>query len=243
MISLIKSALKNDHFILYFQPVIKVSDGSIVHHEMLLRLQEPGGELIMPNNFIPVAERFGLMPQVDRWVVLSALNALKKFPDLEPFINLSGLSLAEENLLEFIEKSIIESGVDPTRIGFEITETTAVKDMDRAERWIRRLKNLGCRFALDDFGIGFSSFSYLRLLPVDYLKIDGSYIRNMNKDATHKSLVKAINAVAHALGKKTIAEFVENEEIMKSLSALKIDFGQGYHLGKPIPAPVGLKQA
>jgi diguanylate cyclase (GGDEF)-like protein/PAS domain S-box-containing protein len=243
MISLIKSALKNDFFTLYFQPVIKVSDGSIVHHEMLLRLQEPGGEIIMPINFIPVAERFGLMPQVDRWVVLSALNTMKKFPDLEPFINLSGLSLAEESLLEFIEKSIIESGVDPARIGFEITETTAVKDMARAERWIRRLKNLGCRFALDDFGIGFSSFSYLRLLPVDYLKIDGSYIRDINKDATHKSLVKAINAVAHALGKKTIAEFVENEEIMKSLSTLNIDFGQGYHLGKPIPAPVGLKQA
>jgi diguanylate cyclase (GGDEF)-like protein/PAS domain S-box-containing protein len=243
MISLIKSALKNDFFTLFFQPVIRVSDGMIVHHEMLLRLQDPGGEIIQPNRFIPVAERFGLMPQVDRWVVISALSSLKKFPDLEPFINISGASLGDETLLEFIEKSIIESGVEPSRIGFEITETTAVKDMARAKRWIHRLKNLGCRFALDDFGIGFSSFSYLRLLPVDYLKIDGSYIRDMDKDSTHKSLVKAINAVAHALGKKTIAEFVENEEIMKSLSDLNIDFGQGYYLGRPIPSPVGLKQA
>jgi diguanylate cyclase (GGDEF)-like protein/PAS domain S-box-containing protein len=243
MISLIKSALKNDFFTLFFQPVIRVSDGMIVHHEMLLRLQDPGGEIIQPNRFIPVAERFGLMPQVDRWVVISALSSLKKFPDLEPFINISGASLGDETLLEFIEKSIIESGVEPSRIGFEITETTAVKDMARAKRWIHRLKNLGCRFALDDFGIGFSSFSYLRLLPVDYLKIDGSYIRDMDKDSTHKSLVKAINAVAHALGKKTIAEFVENEEIMKSLSDLDIDFGQGYYLGRPIPSPVGLKQA
>jgi diguanylate cyclase (GGDEF)-like protein/PAS domain S-box-containing protein len=243
MITLIKSALKDNLFTLFFQPVIRVSDNEIMHHEMLLRLQSPDGELIMPNRFIPVAERFGLMPQVDRWVVQSAMAALDKYPDLKPFINLSGLSLGDEALLEFIEKHIIESGVDPTRIGFEITETTAVKDMARAECWIRRLKNLGCRFALDDFGIGFSSFAYLRLLPVDYLKIDGSYIRDMDKDATHKSLVKAINAVAHALGKKTIAEFVENEEIMKSLGDLNIDYGQGYHLGRPIPAPVGLKQA
>ena len=243
MITLLTSALKDNLFTLFFQPVIRVSDNKIIYHEMLLRLQSPDGELIMPNRFIPVAERFGLMPQVDRWVVQSAMAALDKYPDLKPFINLSGLSLGDETLLEFIEKHVSESGIDPTRIGFEITETTAIRDMARAERWIRRLKNLGCRFALDDFGIGFSSFAYLRLLPVDYLKIDGSYIRDMDRDATHKSLVKAINAVAHALGKKTIAEFVENEEIMKSLGDLDIDYGQGYHLGRPIPAPVDLKQA
>ncbi|MFX4262342.1 EAL domain-containing protein [Pelotomaculum propionicicum] len=242
MITLINSALKDDLFTLFFQPVIRVSDGRIMHHEMLLRLQAPDGELILPNRFIPIAERFGLMPQVDRWVVQSSLAALKKYPELKPFINLSGLSLGDEELLLFIEKHISESGIEPSRIGFEITETTAVKDMARAERWIHRLKRLGCRFALDDFGIGFSSFSYLRLLPVDYLKIDGSYIRDMDRDATHKSLVKAINAVAHALGKKTIAEFVENEEIMKSLGDMDIDFGQGYYLGKPISAPAGLEQ-
>lgn len=243
MITLINNALKDDLFTLYFQPVIRVSDGKIMHHEMLLRLQAQEGELIMPNRFIPIAERFGLMPQVDRWVVQHSVAALKKFPDLKPFINLSGLSLGDEELLMFIEKQIKDSGVEPARIGFEITETTAVKDMARAERWIHRLKHLGCRFALDDFGIGFSSFSYLRLLPVDYLKIDGSYIRDMDRDATHKSLVKAINAVAHALGKKTIAEFVENEEIMKSLGDLNIDFGQGYYLGRPIAAPAGIEEA
>lgn len=242
MITLINSALKDDLFTLFFQPVIRVSDGRIMHHEMLLRLQSPDGELILPNRFIPVAERFGLMPQVDRWVVQHSLAALEKYPDLKPFINISGMSLGDEGLLEFIERHISESGVDPARIGFEITETTAVKDMNRAERWIHRLKRLGCRFALDDFGIGFSSFSYLRLLPVDYLKIDGSYVRDMDRDATHRSLVKAINAVAHALGKKTIAEFVENEEIMKSLGDLNIDFGQGYFLGRPISAPAGLEE-
>ncbi len=242
MVSLIQTALRDDLFTLYFQPVIRVNDGKTIHHEMLLRLHDENGEIILPSRFIPVAERFGLMPQVDRWVVQSSLVALHKFPDLQPFINLSGLSLGDEVLLEFIEEKIRESGIDPTRIGFEITETAVVKDMTRAERWIRRLKKLGCRFALDDFGIGFSSFAYLRLLPVDYLKIDGSYIRDMDRDATHRALVKAMNAVAHALGKKTIAEFVENEDIMNSLSDLQVDYGQGYYLGRPISAPVGLKQ-
>ncbi|TEB09656.1 EAL domain-containing protein [Pelotomaculum propionicicum] len=243
MVSLIRNALRDDLFTLYFQPVIRVSDGKTIHHEMLLRLQDEKGDIILPGRFIPAAERFGLMPQIDRWVVRSCLAALHKFPDLQPFINLSGLSLGDEATLEFIEEKILESGIDPTRIGFEITETAAVKDMNRAEHWIRRLKNLGCRFALDDFGIGFSSFAYLRMLPVDYLKIDGSYIRDLDRDATHRALVKAMNAVAHALGKKTIAEFVENEDIMNSLSDLRVDYGQGYYLGRPISAPAGLKQA
>jgi diguanylate cyclase (GGDEF)-like protein/PAS domain S-box-containing protein len=242
MVSLIQTALRDDLFSLYFQPVIRVSDGKTMHHEMLLRLHDENGEIILPSRFIPVAERFGLMPQIDRWVVQSSLVALHKFPDLQPFINLSGLSLGDEVLLEVIEEKIRESGIDPTRIGFEITETAAVKDLTRAERWIHRLKKLGCRFALDDFGIGFSSFAYLRLLPVDYLKIDGSYIRDLDRDTTHQALVKAMNAVAHALGKKTIAEFVENEDIMNSLSDLQVDYGQGYYLGRPISSPVGLKQ-
>ncbi len=242
MVSLIQTALRDDLFTLYFQPVIRVSDGKTMHHEMLLRLLDENGEIIMPNRFIPVAERFGLMPQIDHWVVQASLVALHKFPDLQPFINLSGLSLGDEVLLEVIEEKIRESSIDPTRIGFEITETAAVKDLTRAERWIHRLKNLGCRFALDDFGIGFSSFAYLRLLPVDYLKIDGSYIRDLDRDTTHQALVKAMNAVAHALGKKTIAEFVENEDIMNSLSDLQVDYGQGYYLGRPISSPVGLKQ-
>ncbi len=241
MVALINNALDGNLFTLFFQPVIRVSDGKIIHHEILLRMQSPDGELIMPNCFIPVAERFGLMPRIDRWVVQSSLVALKKFAELKPLINLSGSSLGDEELLQFIERHIRESGADPSQIGFEITETAAVQDMARAERWIHRLKRLGCSIALDNFGIGFSSFSYLRLLPVDYLKIDGNYIRDMDRDIMHKSLVQAINALAHAFGKKTIAEFVENENIMRSLDELNVDFGQGFYLGRPIAAPLGLK--
>lgn len=243
VVSLIQSALQNNLFTLYFQPVIRVSDGEITHHEMLLRLYDENGDMVLPSRFIPVAERFGLMPQIDRWVVQSSLAALHKFPGLQPFINLSGLSLGDEVLLDFIDERIRESGIDPTRIGFEITEAAAVKDITRAERWIHRLKKLGCRFVLDDFGMGFSSFAYLRLLPVDYLKIDGSYIRDLDRDATRRYIVKIMNAVAHALGKKTIAEFVENEAILQSLNDLQVDFVQGYYMGRPTSTPVGLKKA
>lgn len=235
LVSLIKNALKENRFSLFFQPVVDVSDGKISHHEALIRLLDPSGKIILPGRFISVAERFGLMPQIDHWVVRSSLSALREHPDLKLFVNLSGVSLGDEALLELIENNIRESGIDPSRIGFEITETAAVKDTLRAERWIHRLKGIGCRFALDDFGIGFSSFTYLRVLPVDYLKIDGSYIRNLDTDQTHFALVQAMNTVAHTLGKKTVAEFVENENILKILHELKIDCGQGYYLGEPAP--------
>jgi diguanylate cyclase (GGDEF)-like protein/PAS domain S-box-containing protein len=235
IVSLIKEALKEDGFILYLQPVVKVKDGSVIHHEALIRLKDKSGELITPDDFVPVAERFGLMPRIDRWVVQATIKTLGEHPGIKIFVNLSGLSLGDDTLLELIEEKINESQIDPARLGFEITETAVVKDLTRAERWIYRLKKLGCRFALDDFGIGFSSFSYLNNLPVDYLKIDGSYVRNLHLDSTHLVLVQAMNSVAHALKKETIAEFVENEKVLKILSDLKIDCGQGYYLGRPAP--------
>lgn len=238
MIGLLKNALKENKFSLFYQPVFEVHNRSIIHHEALIRLRGEGEELITPGRFIPIAERFGLMPKIDRWVVQASLEALQKYPDLNLFVNLSGISLGDETILEFIEESISCSKIDPARLGFEITETVAVKDLIRAERWIRRLKSLGCSFALDDFGIGFSSFSYLRILPVDYLKIDGSFVCNLHTEATHCALVQAMNAVAQNLGKKTIAEFVENEDIMNILKSLGVDCAQGYYLGKPSPVPV-----
>lgn len=243
LVGLIKGAFKENRFMLFFQPVFKVSDRKITHHEALIRLKDKDGELIPPGRFIPVAEQFGLMSQIDRWVVQASLTVLRKYPDLKLFVNLSGISLGDEELLELIQTKIHKSGIDPSRIGFEITETAAVKDLARADRWIRRLKILGCRFALDDFGIGFSSFSYLRFLSVDYLKIDGSYVYNLDKDPTHRALVQAINTVAQSLGKKTIAEFVENEYIFKILEEMKIDCGQGYYLGKPTPVPEDVDKA
>lgn len=233
--TLLVKALKENMFVLYYQPVFTM-DGSISHYEALIRIHCQG-QLISPNDFIPVAERFGLMPQIDQWVVKAALETLQQYPQIKIFVNISGMSLEDADFLEYIETSIRESGVSPSRIGFEITETSAVKDFIRAEHWIEWLKRLGCQFALDDFGMGFSSFTYLRMLPVDYLKIDGSFVRNMDKDPTQRALIVAINDVAHTLGKKTVAEFVENKEIFEALKSLNVDLVQGYYLGRPASLP------
>ncbi|CCO07988.1 EAL domain-containing protein [Desulforamulus hydrothermalis] len=239
IITLIKAALKENRFVLHYQPVVAINSRDIIHYEVLLRMQDDKGELIYPGKFIPVAERFGLMPRIDRWVVKSALEVLAARPDLSLFINLSGASLGDEKLLAYIEQTVHTNHIEPWRLGFEITETVAVKDLGRAGNWIKRLKNIGCRFSLDDFGIGFSSFSYLKILPVDYVKIDGSFIRNLHRDDTHYALVQAMQTVAHTLGKKTVAEFVENDQDLAKLKELNIDCAQGYLIGKPGPVPNG----
>lgn len=235
LVKQLKNAIKEDKFVLYLQPVVQASDGDILHYEALLRLPGENGDIISPHAFIPVAEQFGLMPQIDGWVVKAALNMLRQDPDLNVFVNISGISLSDESLLEYIEDMIAQSGAVAARLGFEITETVAVQDMQLAQLWIDRLKKFGCRFALDDFGIGFSSFSYLQMLPVDYLKIDGSFISNLDKDTSQRALVEAMNTVAHSLGKKTIAEYVENEHVLHILRELNIDCAQGYYLGVPKP--------
>ncbi|WP_166511647.1 EAL domain-containing protein [Desulfallas thermosapovorans] len=227
--------MKRNFFELHFQPVADIKSGQVAHYETLLRLRLKNGKLIMPNSFIKAAESFGLMPQLDRWVVKSTLEIMSNHAELNTFINLSGTSLGDENLLDTIEYDIRHSDVEPSRIGFEITETSAVKDVKLAECWIRRIKNLGCTFALDDFGIGFSSFSYLRMLSVDYLKIDGSFVRNVAKDPTNWALVESMNSIAHTLGKKTIAEFVENHDTSIALKTMGIDLGQGFYFGRPRP--------
>lgn len=235
MVNKIKTALRENQFELHFQPVCDAA-GEIVHYEALIRLRNEDGSVLYPNSFIPVAERFGLMAQIDRWVVTTAVKILNDYPGQQRlFVNLSGISLGDKALLAFIETKIRKSGIEPERIGFEITETTAVKDLTQAENWIKRLKALGCCFALDDFGVGFSSFSYLSALPVDYLKIDGSFVREIDSNQRQLALVKAMNSVAHTLGKKTIAEFVENQSIARLLGDIGVDCGQGYYYGKPSP--------
>ncbi|MCL6638493.1 MAG: EAL domain-containing protein [Firmicutes bacterium] len=235
LVSLIKDALRENRFILLFQPIVGITDGVVRHYETLIRLKDKNGKIISPGSFIPTAERFGLMPQIDRWVVQSSLNILAQYPSMKLYVNISGVSMGDESLLELIETIIRESAIDPSRLGFEITETAAVKDLVRAERWIRRLKSLGCGFALDDFGTGFSSFSYLRMLPVDFLKIDGTYMRNLDTEPVQQALIQAMNTVAHTLGKKTVVEYIENESALELLKTMNIDYGQGYHLGHPIP--------
>jgi len=232
MILEINDALKENRFILYFQPIFSI-ENKIIHYEALLRMLDLEGRLVFPNDFMPIAERFGLMSQIDRWVVNAAIERLCSHPELSVFVNISAASLSDQELLKFIESRITESQIQPTRIGFEITETAVITDLDQVEFWIRRLKLLGCKFALDDFGAGFLSFAHLQRLPVDYLKIDGSFIRNIDVDPINKALVEAMNAVAHALGKATIAEYVESEEIWEILREQQVDCGQGYFLGKP----------
>jgi len=232
IVTLIKKSLKENRFKLCYQPVFKLNK-EILHYEALIRMFDDAGTMIYPNAFIPVAERFGMMSQIDRWVVKEAIHTLQYHPDMKIFINLSGMSLGDKSLLCFIEESIKVSGIDAARIGFEITETTAVKDIVQAEFWVRKLKDLGCRFALDDFGVGFCSFAHLQLLSVDYIKIDGSFVRNLDVTPNQKAIVQAISDVARTLGKETIAEFIENEQVMNILIELQINNGQGYYLGKP----------
>lgn len=233
-ITKIKEALANDGFILYFQPIINLNNKEIEYYEALLRLKIDN-KIIPPGEFIPIAEEFGLMPQIDRWVAGKVIKTLKKIPDIKIFMNLSATSLADETLLKFIEDTIDENKIDFLRIGFEITETTAITDLELTGRWIGRLKIKGCRFALDDFGSGFNSFVYLKHLPVDQLKLDGSFIRTLDQEPAQRAFVEAMQQLAQALGVKTIAEFVENELVYQALQEIGVDYGQGYYLGKPAP--------
>jgi diguanylate cyclase (GGDEF)-like protein/PAS domain S-box-containing protein len=234
---LISNAIQTDGIVLFFQPIVNVSSGEITHNEALMRIVMESGELVYPDKIIPIAERFGLMSQIDRRVVNLAFEALEKYPTLKLFVNLSGGSIGDEELLLVIEENMLSGGIEPNRLGFEITETMAVKDLVRADRWIRRLKEKGCRFALDDFGIGFSSFSYLQYLSVDYVKIDGSYVRDLDKNNKNRALVQAMNTVARSLGKEVIAEFVENSSILDILEEDHVGYAQGYHLGHPESVP------
>ncbi|MGZ5381895.1 MAG: putative bifunctional diguanylate cyclase/phosphodiesterase, partial [Thermoanaerobaculia bacterium] len=233
--SRIKEALRENLFVLHYQPIFHFKSGRAAHFEALLRLKEGSDDLIAPAMFLPAAERFGLMPHVDRWVVDHVIDVLMKHPDVEIFVNLSGTSLGDESLLSHIEKRVTSTGLPAGRLAFEITETAAVRDIVVAREWMRRVKDRGCRFALDDFGIGFSSFSYLQSMPADYVKIDGSFIRGVETDPAARALVRAIDTVAHTLGKVTIAECVENVDSVKTLLELGVEYGQGFALGMPAP--------
>jgi diguanylate cyclase (GGDEF)-like protein len=236
----IQDALAEGRMVLYFQPVVNAYSQQIIHHEGLLRIAEKNGIVQLPGSFIPVAEQFGLMSLIDRQVIQLAFAALVQYPDLRLFVNLSGVSVGDTALLNLIEENIKVKGIDPKRLGFEITETMAIRDIPQAERWLRKLKAVGCQFALDDFGIGFSSFSYLQQLPVDFVKIDGSFVRDLDCNERHRVLVQAIHSVASSLGKVTIAEFVENDAIASILSGYQISNLQGYYLGRPEPVPQSL---
>ena len=231
----IKDALASDRFVLHFQPVVRLSDGRTTHHEVLLRMIGAEGELIYPNTFLPAAERFGLMPALDHWMIGQAIRTLQAHPHRHFFVNLSGRSLGNDALIPFIETALRRSGVAPDRLGFEITETAVSQDAARIESWIRQVKALGCRFALGDFGTGGTSFANLRNLRVDQIKIDGSFIRSLDSDPRSRDIVRAMHLLAQSFGKETVAEFVETDAIRGIVEEMGLTYGQGFALGKPGP--------
>lgn len=245
----IQHALKHDQLELFFQPIVPLNartDG--VHYEVLLRLCNDNGEYLSPAIFIPVAERYGLMGKIDAWVFEHTLRLLEGSPEhLDQLgkcaINLSGLSLNDDQLLQKIIDRLTRSIVPPEKLCFEITETAAVTNLASANRFIDSLRSLGCKFALDDFGAGMCSFTYLKNMQVDFVKIDGSFVRNMCRDKSDFATVKAVHEIASSMGKQTIAEFVADSEIEQALTALGIDYAQGFALGKPSPLEGMLKNA
>ncbi len=231
----IRTALEEDSFELMVQPIMRLEDQDVKHHEVLLRMRDPDGNLISPGHFIPVAEQSGQIIQIDRWVLRHSLKALSQLQQkgITLAVNLSGQSLHDEGLKQFLANELAASGADPHHLILEVTETAAVTDFSTARGVLQAFRDLGCRAALDDFGVGFSSFHYLGQLPVDYIKIDGSFIRSLLISPDSRVIVRAIADIATGFGKQTIAEFVEQEDLLPILKSYGITYGQGYHLGRP----------
>ena len=238
----IRQGLEQKRFALYGQPIAPFHEnGEGLHFEALLRYRDIRDDIIQPGAFFPAAERYNLAPELDRWLIANILEWMANNPDFLAglslcSINLSGLSLSDETMLGFISDQFRKWPAVPThKICFEITETAAISNFTFASNFIHQLKEQGCLFSLDDFGSGLSSFAYLKKLPVDYLKIDGLFVKDIMDDEVDRAMVKSINEVGHIMNKKTIAEFVENEHIFKLLKELGVDYGQGYCIGKPVP--------
>jgi len=235
----INMALEEGRFELHrmaIQPLQHADPGA--HYELLLRMRDEAGRIITPNDFIAAAERYGITPAIDRWVIENAFRWLVSEADERKklalcSINLSGQSLGDDKFLPFVIDQFHRSGLDGSKICFEITETAAVASFSQANRFIQALKELGCKFALDDFGTGLSSFGYLKHFPVDFLKIDGSFVREILRDPIDREMVRSINEIGHLTGKQTIAEFAENAEIIQMLTSLGVDFAQGYGVALP----------
>lgn len=234
----IHKALKEDLFILHYQPVIEINSGRIAHYEALLRMND-NGELIFPSAFLDTAERFNLIHEIDKWVLRKGIeaqaNSIISGEPVNIAINLSGRHFGHHEVMRLVQSAIKEYNADPAAIIFEVTETAAVENINQARNFIESLKGLGCRFALDDFGMGYSSFHYLKNLPVDMIKIDGGFVRNLHLNEFDRIIVKAMSDLANGMNITTVAEFVENEEICVLLEKLGVDYGQGYHLGMPDP--------
>lgn len=242
-ISRIHNAIEENRFRIYRQQIkpIQPDDNGDGHYEILLRMIDEQGNIISPFGFIPAAERYDQMTKLDRWVIEKALDTILIYDkkvgnqNLSLSINLSGQSLCEDGFSSFIVKGIQSRKIDPARLCFEITETAAIVNLSYALKFIEKVKKIGCSFSLDDFGSGMSSFGYLKNLPVDYLKIDGHFVKTMLKDPVDFAMVESIHHIGHVMGLKTIAEFVESEDMFEPLIKIGVDYIQGYAIGKPEP--------
>ncbi|MYM91272.1 EAL domain-containing protein [Rugamonas sp. FT82W] len=253
-VSRLNEAFEHQYFRLYAQPIVGLCGHSKGHDEVLIRIQPAKGELILPGAFIPAAERYDMMTAIDRWVIRAVCRHVQSVRDsLGPqqayiaqrqpapaqySVNLSGTSLSDEGLRDYIIEQFVEHDVAPEQICFEITETAVIANLIKAQDFMAGLKALGCRFSLDDFGSGLSSFAYLKALPVDYLKIDGVFIRDIATNAINRAMVKAINEVGHVMGISTVAEYVEDEPTLAVVRELGLDYAQGYAVGALRPLSV-----
>jgi EAL domain-containing protein (putative c-di-GMP-specific phosphodiesterase class I) len=252
----LNEAFELQHFRLYAMPIVHLHAQAESHDEVLIRILNAKGDLILPGAFIPAAERYDLMASIDRWVIKAVCQHIQSvrasLAPLEEFeeshrrrpalfsVNLSGVSLGDPGLHDYVTEQFVLHEVAPEQICFEITETALIANLPEAQLFMQRMKALGCRFSLDDFGSGFSSFGYLKALPVDYLKIDGIFVRDIASNAINRAMVKAINEVGHVMGIQTVAEYVEDAATLDVVRELGVDYAQGYAVGALRPLTPGL---
>jgi EAL domain-containing protein (putative c-di-GMP-specific phosphodiesterase class I) len=229
----IRDALDEDRFVLYSQPIVPLKDGGERSQEVLLRMVGRDDKIILPGAFLPPAEKYGLIAEIDQWVIARAIALAGTGQQVK--VNLSAESVGSRELLRFVELELTASGAPPGNLVFEITETALMRDLAAGEACTRGLVDLGCSVALDDFGTGFGSFTYLKYLPIEYLKIDIEFVRDLTTNPASEHVVKAIVSLAQGFGQQTIAEGVEDADTLELLRGYGVDFAQGFHLGRPFP--------
>jgi EAL domain-containing protein (putative c-di-GMP-specific phosphodiesterase class I) len=240
-VSDLREAIDNERFQLFYQPIISLDPVQMENHthaEVLLRMLDQSGNYILPGSFLPAADRFGLMQQIDRWVIDKVFgdyaHLFMQNPNLVLSLNLSASSIADDSFSDYVAQMLDKSVVLPHQICFEVNETVLTNNFSSISQLIKRLGDLGCRFALDNFGSGLSNFSLIKNLEIDFIKIDGNLVRDISEDAIDRAMVESINTMGHLLGIRTIAECADSESIIQALKSLGVDFAQGFYLGNPV---------
>jgi EAL domain-containing protein (putative c-di-GMP-specific phosphodiesterase class I) len=229
----IQAALAENRFLLHAQPIVDLNTGEVVQRELLLRMREPGGQIVGPAAYLDVAEQYGQIGEIDRWVIRRGAEIAST--GLPVRINLSAHSIGDHDVLDHIERCIEDTGAKPSHIGFELTETAIVEDVETARVFAERLHELGCKLALDDFGTGYGGFTYLKQLPVDCLKVDIEFVRDLTTNPASRHVVEAVVVLARGFGLQTVAEGVEDQDTLELLRELGVNLGQGYHIARPAP--------